>query len=474
MVVRSLPSRGRGGLVSSSSGAHALHRRVGLRVGCVSRLRPSIRLVVSQCLSLFHQPLRASGCLPCHPGLSPSPPGQVSVSVHRQYVSSVLPAQGRGHALLHAELRGSGHPSPMRGLRCSSAPPVCSGSPECLSRLSQLGWPSPLFRMDSPQGSVSRSFPPLAGHGGFIRHLHQPLPPGVFFPYGRSSGGGGGCSDPILGSSSGLRLPSVQPYPEGALQGPRLPQSGADSSGSVLATPALVSGSPRPASGGPGPSSTSGSAPSAPLPPVSREPPRAGADWVMHCKRSSRHFGFSERVARQLASSRHPSTRLNYQSKWSTYRAWCHSHGHSVSRPTVPKVADFLLYLRRSLHLSYSTIASYRSVLSAAFRFVLPELSSHPVLHDLLHSFRVERPLPSSRFPPWDLLRVLSLLRGSPFEPLDSCSLRDLTHKTLFLLSLATARHVGELQAFFCCVFFWWGPFPFLPSRIPRQIGILF
>ena len=42
---------------------------------------------------------------------------------------------------------------------------------------------------------------------------------------------------------------------------------------------------------------------------------------------------------------------------------------------------------------------------------------------------------------------MLSLLRGAPFEPLVSCSLRDLTQKLLFLLSLATARRVGELQA---------------------------
>ena len=156
---------------------------------------------------------------------------------------------------------------------------------------------------------------------------------------------------------------------------------------------------------------------------------------------------FSARVARQLAFSRRPSTRVNYQYKWSTFLAWCHSRGHSVYRPSIPKIAGFLLYLRRSLHLFYSSIASYRSMLSAAFRFVLPELSSHPVLHDLLRPFCIERPLPSSRFPSWDLLRVLSLLRESPFEPLESCSLRDLTRKTLFLLSLATARHVGELQA---------------------------
>ena len=120
---------------------------------------------------------------------------------------------------------------------------------------------------------------------------------------------------------------------------------------------------------------------------------------------------------------------------------------YSISRPSVSKVADFLLYLRRSLSLSYSSIASYRSMLSGVFRFILPELSSHFVLHNLLCSFRLERPLPSSRVPPWDLLLVLRFLRGPPLEPLSSCSLRDWTQKVLFLVSLATARRVGERQA---------------------------
>ena len=110
-------------------------------------------------------------------------------------------------------------------------------------------------------------------------------------------------------------------------------------------------------------------------------------------------------------------------------------------------MADFLLYLRRSLSLSYSSIASYRSMLSGVFRFILPELSSHFVLHDLLRSFRLEHPLSSSRVPPWDLLVVLRFLRGPQFEPLASASLRALTQKVLFLVSLATARCVGELQA---------------------------
>ena len=49
---------------------------------------------------------------------------------------------------------------------------------------------------------------------------------------------------------------------------------------------------------------------------------------------------------------------------------------------------------------------------------------------------------------------MLLFLRGPPFKPLSSCSLRDLTQKVLFLVSLATARRVGELQAVSCDVSF--------------------
>ena len=41
---------------------------------------------------------------------------------------------------------------------------------------------------------------------------------------------------------------------------------------------------------------------------------------------------------------------------------------------------------------------------------------------------------------------MLRFLRGPPFEPLSSCSLSDLTLKVLFLVSLAMACRVGELQ----------------------------
>ena len=65
-----------------------------------------------------------------------------------------------------------------------------------------------------------------------------------------------------------------------------------------------------------------------------------------------------------------------------------------------------------------------------------------------MRSFKVEAPCCSVRPPSWDLMKLLEYLRSSVFEPLSSSSLRDLTRKTLFLVALAIAKRVGELQAF--------------------------
>ena len=89
----------------------------------------------------------------------------------------------------------------------------------------------------------------------------------------------------------------------------------------------------------------------------------------------------------------------------------------------------------------------YRSMLSAVFWFQLPELSSHLVLRDLLRSFRLAAPCRPLRPLDWDLAAALTYLNSTVFEPLRVASLRNLMKKVLFLLTLATAKRVGELQA---------------------------
>ena len=136
----------------------------------------------------------------------------------------------------------------------------------------------------------------------------------------------------------------------------------------------------------------------------------------------------------------------NYDCKWLRCRAWCHKKGHSVSRPTVQKVADFLCYLRDELKYRVPTVKAYRSMLSAICRQRGIDLTNDPDIRDIISSCQIEVPKRTVLAPSWDLAKVLEALRSPPYEPLAEASFRELSKKTIFLLSLATAKRVGELQ----------------------------
>ena len=217
---------------------------------------------------------------------------------------------------------------------------------------------------------------------------------------------------------------------------------------SVLVPETMVS---RPPGNGGGRSNRSTSVPrssqSTEVPLLSSRDRQAVPSYLETIQRFARSRGSSSRVAKQLGFARCSSSRAVYQSKWLVYSGWCRGEGHSISRPTLPKVADYLLWLHRTRKLSVSAIMGYRSMLSAVFRFKLPEISASPVLQDLLRSFQVAAPSHSIQPPSWDLNKVLRYLRSSTFEPLQSASLRFLSKQTLFLLSLATAKRASELPA---------------------------
>ena len=85
-------------------------------------------------------------------------------------------------------------------------------------------------------------------------------------------------------------------------------------------------------------------------------------------------------------------------------------------------------------------------MLSAVFKFKLPSIGSVCALKDFTRSFAIQRSRSVNMFPFLDLNLVLRFLIFEEFEPLGNKSLRVLTQKTLFLVSLATAKRVGELQ----------------------------
>ena len=70
--------------------------------------------------------------------------------------------------------------------------------------------------------------------------------------------------------------------------------------------------------------------------------PQAGPSCLETVQRFTRAAGFSSAVAAQSSLARRPSSHSNYQLKWSVYRSWCRSQGHSISRPSLSEVSDFL------------------------------------------------------------------------------------------------------------------------------------
>ena len=110
-------------------------------------------------------------------------------------------------------------------------------------------------------------------------------------------------------------------------------------------------------------------------------------------------------------------------------------------------VLAFLCYLFDRVNLQPTTIEGYRAALNPVFRARGIELSSNPVVADLMASFRTQRPRKSPSLPEWDMAFVLYCLTKAPWEPLSEISIKRLTLKTFFLLLLASGRRRSDLGA---------------------------
>ena len=85
---------------------------------------------------------------------------------------------------------------------------------------------------------------------------------------------------------------------------------------------------------------------------VSPKSVRASSSCVERLQQFARASGFSRRVACRLGQARRALPIANCQSKWLMYRRWCADKGHSVSNPSVAKVADYLIWLWEAQGLS--------------------------------------------------------------------------------------------------------------------------
>ena len=432
----------------SSSRHQLLLGRFGRRLGSPRRRTPCLGPLATPSEGSLHQHERASSSSARPAGLRTPARENVGSSVLRQHHHSSLPSSFGRDILCHSKRHSTGD-SPLGGeLPHSSSAPVHHGVVQCHRGRSESPQSGDRVRVDPSPGSSRSAGPQMASSDRSLRDFTDGKASSVLFASLRSVGSGDGCPSPVLGRSPSLRLSSDCHHKESASQTEVLEELRVDSHSSVLASEGLV---PR----------SSGtiirhsrhtvrskrSSKTAPLPPVPPKPAYASADCMATIKRFAIQAGFSPAVAGQLIFSRRLSTRLNYQARWSTYRKWCKDFRHRSSSPSIAKIADFLTFMFKTKGAALSTIKGYRAMLAAVFKFPLPEISTSPILKDLIRSFEISAPRPNFPPPPWELDKVLQFLSGPPFEPLARASFLDKTKKALFLLAMATAKRVSELQA---------------------------
>ena len=150
--------------------------------------------------------------------------------------------------------------------------------------------------------------------------------------------------------------------------------------------------------------------------------------------RSNQARGFSEQASNRIAVPQRKFTLDLYEQKWNTFREWCELNGINPHTPTVPMIAEFLLHLFRDKQLATITLKGYRSALSSLMASRGLDISHDPDLNALIRSFSIERPRTFRETPGGVFALVLRFLMRHPFEPMNVCSLADLTRKLLFSL----------------------------------------
>ncbi|XP_076049118.1 uncharacterized protein LOC143029868 [Oratosquilla oratoria] len=366
-----------------------------------------------------------------------------------QFLGSSLPEQAGGHSLPGPLPSHYGDPPISREPPSDTQSSLHPREKECLGGPPQQKESGNQHGVVPPSGSGDLPHQQMGlPSGGPFRHQMEPPAPGVFQPSPGSAGSGRGCSSAKLGQPRHLRFPTVSLAPKGAPESTNRIQPSDDFDRSLVAGSPMVSRRPRASSGGaPGPSGKTRPSTSTSQRGLAQEPVSPGTSRVQTMVRILLEKGFPKEVAEDMSSPIRSSSAALYQGKWNAFAEWCHSRAIAPEQATIPLIASFFHFLRKSKKISLSAVQGYRAALNQVFSLKGMDLALSPEISMLFRHFRKSCPPREITSPPWDVALVLNALRGPPYEPLRDANFKDLTLKTVFLLALASSKRVGELHA---------------------------
>ena len=321
-----------------------------------------------------------------------------------------------------------------------------SGGTECLGRLIVEKGTGSARRMVAEPSRVPSCYSTVGNsHGRSVRDQAE-CPPSVFrFAISRPRSDGSRCPVSELAAHVGLCVPTTCSSSVGAAEDPsrHVPDN--------FNRPALARGSlvcvTTGTSNGPATTTADEPEPTVPGRPGSSRPFQLAATRVSLIRQSLRNRGFSERVADRASRPQRLSTLAIYESKWRRFVRWCGQRETDPCSASAVVVGDFILHLFDE-GMAISTIEGYRMAIASTLRATCgAEVGRCDTLAALVRNLETERVRVRRPLPDWDLSLVLRRLCGAPFEPLEHCSLKFLSWKTVLLVALASGKRRSELHA---------------------------
>lgn len=221
-------------------------------------------------------------------------------------------------------------------------------------------------RMESQSGDIQ---PDLQNLGqptcGLVCHQSEHQASDIYLANTRTRGMEGGCSSSVLEKLVCVCIPTNQPDKSLSEQN-QIRQTRGAASGTQLGESGVVSGPYRIVNRSSNSVATPQTSTAANVLGVfSPQSSKSGPTRVEVISRRAQERGFSKAVSSRISIPNRPVTSKVYEGHWRSFSDWCKLEEINPSCPSIPQIADFLVYLFEMKGLSVSTIKGYKSTLSS-------------------------------------------------------------------------------------------------------------